>query len=178
MEGSQIRKYYRRRHRFFDYIAGFFDADGSFTVSIKKQPGCKFGYAVDPEIKISIHKKDAKVLYLIKEALQCGKIVKKLDNQMTFVVKDRRTLREKIIPFFRKHPLIIKEKEFKIFEEIVLMLENKLHTSREGFIKILKKVKELRNLHRKGKEIYDIDKIIKEVAAPLRDHTRGAPDKG
>ena len=178
MEGTNIRKYYRKRKRFFDYIAGFVDADGSFTVSIKKGE-TKWGYAVDPEFKISVRKEDAEVLYLIKEALQCGKIYRKPGSkQLMLVVKDKRTLKEKILPFFRKHPLIVKQKEYKIFSEIVERLNRKEHLTREGFIEILKLAKELRRLHRKGRSVYNIDRIIRKIrGAPQRPYA-GRPESG
>ena len=178
MEGTQIRKYYRRRKRFFDYIAGFVDADGSFTVSIKKAP-TRWGYAVDPEFKISIHRDDAKVLYMIKEALQCGRIMEKPgSDQLMFVVKDRRSLWEKIVPFFRRHPLIVKEREFRVFSEIVKALMEGKHRTREGFIEVLLLAKELRQMHRKGKETYDIDEIVREVRGTPQRPYAGRPDQG
>ena len=178
MECSNIRKYYKKRKRFFDYIAGFVDADGSFTVSIKKGE-TKWGYAVDPEFKISVIREDAEVLYLIKEALQCGKIYQKPGSkQLMFVVKDKRTLKEKILPFFRRHPLIVKKREFQIFSEIVEKLNRKEHLTRKGFIEILKLAKELRKLHRKGRSTYNIDKIIKGLGgAPQRPYA-GRPKEG
>ena len=178
MEGTNIRRYYRRRRRFFDYIAGFVDADGSFTVSIKRGE-TRWGYAVDPEFKISIHRNDAEVLYLIKEALGCGKIVDKPgSNQKMFVVKDKRTLKEKILPFFRRHPLIVKRREFEIFSEIVERLNRKDHLTREGFIEILKLAKELRALHRKGREVHDIDRIISELRGTPQRPYAGHPENG
>ena len=178
MEGTNIRKYYRRRKRFFDYIAGFVDADGSFTVSIKKAP-TRWGYAVDPEFKISIHRDDAEVLYLIKEALGCGRILRKPgSNQVMLVVKDKRTLHEKILKFFRKHPLIVKKREFELFSEIVQRLVEKQHLTREGFIEILELAKKLRELHRKGRETYNIDKIISELRSTPQRPYAGHPENG
>ncbi len=178
MEGTNIRKYYRKRKRFFDYIAGFVDAGGSFTVSIKKGE-TRWGYAVDPEFKISVRKEDAEVLYLISEALQCGKIYRKPgSSQLMFVVKDKRTLKEKILPFFRRHPLIVKQKELQIFSDIVERLNKGEHLTKEGFIRVLRLAEKLRKLHRKGKSSYNIERIIEELrGAPQRPYA-GRPEKG
>ena len=65
-----------------------------------------------------------------------------MDNPklMQFVVQSRRELVDKIIPFFRKYPLITKNKDFKIFAEVVESLDQHKHANINEFKKLLKKV--------------------------------------
>lgn len=137
-----IENYYKKRKRFYDYVAGFIDGEASFTISVKKEPTTRFGYAIDPEFKVSQLKSKIKVLEFVKQAIGCGTITEKSgqENMAVLVVKNRKLIIEKVIPFFRKHKLIVKEEEFNRFAKVVFALENKTHQTEKGFIEILKLV--------------------------------------
>ncbi len=136
----KIENYYKKRKRFYDYVAGFVDGEASFTISIKKEPTTKYGFAIDPEFKVSQLKEKAQVLEFIKQAIGCGKIFDKpgQKNMKILVVRNRRQLAEKVIPFFNKHKLIVKEQEFKKFSSIVKQLEQKKQATEKGFLSIVK----------------------------------------
>ena len=139
---NNIEKHYKKRKRFYDYVAGFVDGEASFTISIKKEETTRFGFAIDPEFKVSQLKENGEVLELIKDALGCGRIFEKpgQENMEILVVKNRRQIIEKVIPFFTKHPLIVKKDDFEKFSEIVKRLEKKEHTTKEGFVSLVKEV--------------------------------------
>jgi hypothetical protein len=125
-----------------EYLAGFIDGEGCFSVSIHPNPNAKFGWIIDPDFTINQHKKSLEFLKSIQKFLGCGKIYEKSpdkSNVLTFTVYSRRTIYEKIIPFLDKHPLISsKQNDYKIFREIVLAMQNREHNNIEGFHKIVK----------------------------------------
>ena len=48
------------------FITGLTDAEGSFSVSIKKNNSYKLGWSVNPVFTIGLHKKDLELLKLIQ----------------------------------------------------------------------------------------------------------------
>lgn len=94
----------------------------------------------DPLIYIPRNKKDIYteillqsflfIYYYFKAALGCGEIA--IDNKdngsLKFTVRDPKVIKEKIIPFFDKHPLVTsKQLDYLNFRRIVLLLtENKI----------------------------------------------------
>jgi len=161
MRRKTIEQYYKKRKRFHDYIAGFVDGEASFTISIKKEPTTRFGYAIDPEFKVSQLKTNAIVLEFIRDAMNCGRIFEKSGqkNMDILVVRNRKHLVEKVIPFFRRHKLIVKEKEFEKFSTVVEALERKEHWTKEGFVKLLDKIFEDNPENRK----YSLQDILRDM---------------
>lgn len=124
------------------YLAGFVDGEGSFTISIHRvKSNHRFGWVIDPFFQVYQHRDNSYVLYLLKEYFGCGYVSEKGGNPSCFVYCIDRIsdLREKVIPFFRKYPLIgDKYKNFLLFEEVVERLYRKEHFERDGFIDIAK----------------------------------------
>ena len=57
---------------------------------------------------------------------------------MVFVVRNRKDLLERVIPFFESHPLISEKRfEFQSFAKVVRAMEAKEHFRREGFERLL-----------------------------------------
>ena len=122
------------------FLAGFIEGEGSVNVSIKKHPTAKFGYIIDPEFNIYQYKEREEILYFAKEMFKTGRIYPKPGNEevLVFRIESRRTLLEKVIPFFNKYMLYSTRKEDIIkFEKIVRDLENKKHWTKEGLIEII-----------------------------------------
>ena len=151
---GKLRKFPKKRYLFY-YLLGIVDGEGCFSISIKRDKGTKFGYAIDPVFHVTQSSENREVLELLKEALSCGRIEKKSGQPGTlvFVVDNRRLLKEKIIPFFERYGLIAKKKEFEAFKEVVERLERKEHSTYEGFMNLLKFVLSKRK-RRKGKIKY------------------------
>ena len=123
-----------------EYLAGFIDGEGCFSVSIHPNPNAKFGWLIDPDFTITQHKQSLEFLKSIQKFLGCGKIYEKSpehSNVLTFTVYSRRTINEKIIPFIDAHPLHShKRNDYRKFREIIVRMENKEHHSLEGFHRI------------------------------------------
>jgi len=164
---QQERSSITREHKYF--LAGFIEGEGSFCVSIKKHPQSRFGYLVDPEFFIYQHERGRRILELAQANFGTGRIYPKPGNEkvLVFAIDNRRSLREKVIPFLDKYLMMTgKRREYELFKQIVIALENKAHTTREGLIEVIK----LAYAHRgKGKQRKrPLQVVIDEI---LRDYT-------
>jgi len=80
--------------------------------------------------------------------LDCGNIFKNR-NAFDFVVTKFSDLEKKIIPFFQKYPVIgIKSKDFEDFSQVVFMMSENKHLTKQGLEEI-KKIKTGMNTARK-----------------------------
>lgn len=126
------------------WLSGFTAGDGSFKINISKSTSHYIGYQIQAVFNISQHSKDLEQLKKIKDTLNCGNIHsysvagdKNNPEKSTFVVTNFRDINLKIINHFIKYPLINrKQKEFVIWCEIIIMIQNKEHLTVEGLIKI------------------------------------------
>lgn len=138
----QLRNYSSERKIVLSpsFISGFSDAEGSFVVTILKNPRYKIGWNVQARFQIKLHDKDRALLLLIQNYFGGIGYISKINDKSTveFRVSDITSLNNIIIPHFEKYTLITnKYKDFIIFKQIVsLMLENK-HTNLEGLKEIL-----------------------------------------
>lgn len=155
----------------FSHIAGFVDGEGAFPIQVRKTSDTKFGFTITPEFKISQHKDYGEILELIQKALECGKISIKSGqpNLLVLVEKNRKNLSEKIIPFFQKYQLIVKQRQFKLFSEIVKRLENKEQDTREGFENLINLVFQTKG---KGKRRYSKEEILGNPQRLYVEHSR------
>ena len=125
------------------YIAGFVDGEGSFHIAFQKRPDLKFGWQAVPEFHVNQNFPSRSVLGGIRDALQCGYIKSndaagKRDKTLVYVVRDRKDLLKKVIPFFEQYPLQTeKRKDFESFRTVVRMMETNQHLTKEGFEKIV-----------------------------------------
>ena len=130
------------------FLAGFVEGEGSFNVSLRKKPDYKVGWQVVMSFNVS--QKDPTILRILKDTLSCGIIkVRKLDNLHSYDVTNPKDLIEKVIPYFKRYPVLSdsKIKNFAIFCKIANLMEKGRHRDINGLKKILK----LRELINEGK---------------------------
>lgn len=137
------------------FLAGVIEGEGSLCVSIKEHSTSRFGYLVDPEFFIYQHKSGIKLLQLAKEVFGTGRIAPKPGSEevLVFSIVSRRSLKEKVIPFFEKYMVFSAKREvFERFKEIVEAMEDrKEHLTPEGLARIVEKAYAM-NPASKGKE--------------------------
>lgn len=145
------------------YLLGFTDAEGCFSISLKKEDTARFGWALDPLFQITQHKQNKKILELFKQEMKCGRIIEKpgQPDLLLYLVDNRRQLVEKTIPFFEKYTLLGKHEDFQKFKEVILGMENKMHHQKETFIELLKKCYGM-NLCGKQRR-YRLEEVIEEI---------------
>ena len=126
------------------YVTGFVDGEGCFSITIQKSRNVRLGIQVIPEFHVSQHQSRVEVLEAIKEKFGCGYIKPNDSNNprdltSVYVVRDLNNLHNKIVPFFKKYPLISsKRKDFDKFVEIVNRMKNREHLKKNELIAILK----------------------------------------
>jgi hypothetical protein len=122
-----------------EYLAGFIDGEGCFSVSIHPHSNSRWGWLIDPDFTINQHRRNRELLERIQTFFGCGKIYEKSPHSdvLTYVVYSRRSIYEKIIPFLDAHPLISnKQSDYQRFRKIVELLMLKEHHKLEGFQQI------------------------------------------
>lgn len=150
------------RYRRF-YILGIVDAEGCFSVALKKVGTARFGWVLDPVFQVTQHKHHRAVLELVQSELQCGRIIEKRGQMdgLVYVVDNRRQLVEKVIPFFQKYRLIAKESDFLRFRRIVHALERREHSDVHRFAAL---VREAFSMNLGGKQRhYRLQDILEDI---------------
>lgn len=115
------------------YITGFVDGEGSFHVAIYKDPRMKTGIKLIPEFHVSQRETSRFVLDQLVAFFECGYVKANHQNNpkdttYVYVVRDRRDLLKRIIPFFKKYQLQTEKKnDFDCFANIVEKMEAKQH---------------------------------------------------
>jgi hypothetical protein len=129
-----------QQERLDGYIAGYVDGEGSFSVSVQRNRSCRIGFQLVPEFHVSQNGDRAQVLEIIRRQLGCGYIKpnSKRDRALVLVVRDRRALLERVIPFFERNPLLsAKQADFEKFAKVVRSMALGHHRTSAGFGELL-----------------------------------------
>ena len=139
-----------------NYICGFVDGEGCFTIVISKHKTKKLGLDARLHFEIELRADDEELLKSIQETLGCGRIYHinydKYDwaPHVELKVSSIKDIRDKIIPFFKKHRLYGKKRHsfeffcqaaelFYVKEHLTLAGIEKLRAIRQGMNKYSKK---------------------------------------
>ncbi|KUK79198.1 MAG: Ribosomal protein 3/homing endonuclease-like fusion protein [Microgenomates bacterium 39_7] len=137
------------------YVAGFVDGEGCFTIVISKHKQKRLGLDARLHFEIELRADDEEILRRIQKTLQCGRIYH-LDYSkygwaphVEYKVSSIKDLTQKVIPFFKNHPLQAKKKHsFECFCQAAEIFQRKEHLTLNG-------INKLRNI-RKNMNQYDI----------------------
>lgn len=120
-----------------EWIVGFVDGEGCFHVGISQHQDMTAGVQVLPEFTVVQHERDVQVLHALKAFFGCGVVRKNHEDRMSYRVRDRRHLLDRILPFFVDHPLKTKKHvDFLKFRDVVLMMEKGEHLTPDGLQRI------------------------------------------
>lgn len=125
------------------FLGGFIEGEGSINVSCKCLKTAKFGVILDPEFSITQHVNGFATLYLALAVLNAGRIAHKSGSNATLVFKidNRRTLEEKVLPFFEQYvvPYGSTEKKRRLvkLKEFLDLYNQNVHTKLDSFVKLL-----------------------------------------
>lgn len=138
-----------------NYIVGFVDGEGCFSITINKNDGRL------PEVRlvfeIELREDDKPILREIQKTLDCGNIYRleyeryaKWRPHVKYKVGNFQDISQKIIPFFKKYPLKAKKRlQFEKFCQVAELIANKAHLTLEG-------VKRIRNIRHRD-SLYALD---------------------
>ncbi len=119
------------------YLSGFADGEGSFNLSIIKRNDYRNKWKV--MLSFNISQNDDTLPRLFQNNLKCGKIRYRKDGVCYFEVRSITELKKIIYPFFRKFPILSKQKSkvFEIFSQMIFIIYSKQHLEKEGMIKLI-----------------------------------------
>src|SRR5688572_22302910 len=93
------------------WIVGFVDGEGCFSISVVRNSGCRLGWQVQHEFSVTQAASSRSALELLVEEFGCGTVIEnpRTDNHrdplLRFSVKRRSDLMTTVIPFFEERPL-------------------------------------------------------------------------
>ena len=143
-----------------DYIAGFIDGEGCFTITFAKHPERKLG--VDPRLQFEIELRDddAPILESIQKSLSCGRIYQLSyerygwNPHTKFIISSIKEIREKLIPFLKKHRLRAKKKySFQLFCQAAQVFAKREHLTLAGIEKLRKIRKKMNKYSKKRSSV-------------------------
>jgi hypothetical protein len=162
------------------WVIGFVDGEGCFSIGFIRQPGgrgrsgYKTGYQVAHEFAVTQGESSLRALRGLQEFFGVGMLVpnRRSDDHREhlyrYVVRRRADLRERIIPFFQRHPLrTAKQENFEKFARCVSLISEGRHRTVDGLIEIAE-ITETMNSRKPRTELIRI----------LRDHTPDIRDIG
>ncbi len=129
-----------------EYFTGFTDGEGCFYVGFGKRNDLPLKWQIITEFHVSQNPGGKNVLEEFRNRLGCGYLKPNhaknpKDKSWILIVKDRKDLENKVVPFFRKYPLYTsKQKDFEIFTKVLELIKKAEHLSKDGFRKIVELV--------------------------------------
>jgi|SRR5690606_22319935 len=107
------------------------------------------GEAVGLRFSIAQHVRDEELLKVLIQYLDCGIYHNSQEETLKFIVIRFSDIKEKIIPFFNKYPILgIKSKDFIDFKKVVELMSNKEHLTLDG----LEEIRKIKSGMNKGRD--------------------------
>jgi LAGLIDADG endonuclease len=132
-----------------DWIVGFVDGEGCFSIGFVKQPdragrrGYRAGYQVFHRFVVTQGERSLAALEELRAFLGVGRIYtnRRHDNHKEdlsqYIVGRRKELLETVIPFFQRHPLrTAKRDDFEKFVRCMELVRGGAHLRSDGLIAI------------------------------------------
>ncbi|MEN9582282.1 MAG: hypothetical protein RL641_236 [Candidatus Parcubacteria bacterium] len=122
-----------------DYVSGYVDGEGCFSVSFSKREKMLVGFETKPSFSVSQNEDRAQVLYLIQKMFNCGFIRRDFsDKTLKYEVRSLESLINNVIPHFEKYSLYSeKQKDFELFKQICFMMQKEMHKNKKGLTNII-----------------------------------------
>ena len=125
------------------WVVGFVDGEGCFSVSVVRNKGMRLGWQVQHEFVVTQAAPSRDVLEWLRDYFGCGHVYvnERHDNHRwplaRYAVRRRDDLSRTIIPFFEEHPLVTaKRHDFGRFARIIALMEARRHLELEGIAEI------------------------------------------
>ena len=126
-----------------DWIVGFTDGEGCFSISVFKNKTSTLGWQAFPEFAVTQGEKSLDTLNRLQKFFNCGKVFvnRRHDNHKEhlyrYCVRSIADLNNIIIPFFQKNELqTSKKNDFRLFVQALELIIQRKHLSNTGLRKI------------------------------------------
>ena len=91
----------------YEYISGYTDREGCFSVSFLKRKKLTIGIETRPSFSVSQNEDRAEVLFLMQDHFACGHMCRDYsDKTLKYEVRRSDDLLTKVIPHFRRYPVL------------------------------------------------------------------------
>jgi hypothetical protein len=125
------------------WVVGFVDGEGCFSVPIFRNRSCKLGWQVQPEFAVVQGFRSVHVLHGLERFFGCGSVDVngRHDNHREDVwryhVRRFSELANRIVPFFEANPLnTAKAGDFAGFKAVISLMEERAHLDEGGLRRI------------------------------------------
>lgn len=149
------------------HIAGFTDGDASFPIILSPVPDKKFGWLIQPRFQIELRNDhdSQTMLKIIGRTLTSRTQILEGAGFAKLVVTNRRLLLEKIVPFYDKHRLPLKQDDFNLMKNVVEQLNAKKHMQENGFKQVIREIFSLPP-DKEGRRKWTFNQIIPDETPP------------
>ena len=119
------------------WVVGFVDGEGCFFIGVNQHPEMTAGFQVLPEFTVVQHQRDVQLLHALKQFFSCGVVRVNHGDRMAYRVRKFKHLKERIVPFFGRHPLRSKKwVDFLKFRKALMLMDRGEHLTPEGIERI------------------------------------------
>jgi len=126
-----------------EWVVGFVDGEGCFSVPIFRNATCRLGWQVQPEFAVAQGQRSVNVLHALQLFFGCGSVTvnRRHDDHRQdmwrFGVRRLSDLEDRIVPFFEQYPLLTaKAGDFASFARAVRLMKERAHLSMSGLRQI------------------------------------------
>ena len=154
-----------------EYLAGFIDGEGCFYVGFSKRKDLPLGWQIITEFHLSQNPGGKNILEAFRDRINAGYIKpnhpkSQRDKTWVLIIKDRRQIKERLLPFFEKHPLHSqKQQQYYVFKKVLSLIEQKKHLSKEGFMEIVRLVF---SIPARGNKKYSKEELLTGASETIR----------
>ena len=125
------------------WVVGFVDGEGCFSISVVRNVVCRLGWQVQHEFSVTQAASSRSALELLMREFKCGSLIEQLRSDgrhhplMRFSVKRRVDLETVVVPFFELHPLrTAKQADFERFCTVLRWMREGQHLTEAGLRRI------------------------------------------
>jgi hypothetical protein len=137
------------------WIVGFVDGEGCFSISVVRNASCRLGWQVQHEFSVTQASSSRVALELLQREFECGTVIenRRHDNHrealLRFSVKRRTDLVSRVVPFFEEHPLrTAKRADFKRFAAVLHQMQHGRHLDEVGLQSIARETEQMNRRQR------------------------------
>jgi LAGLIDADG DNA endonuclease family protein len=124
------------------FLGGFFEGEGSNSVSISIHPKFKYGVNVQPVFNVTQHVNGLDILKSFKDLFNGGSLVLKSGSSDVYVfsIKGYKQILERVIPFLEIYvqPFSCKRDEYSVFKQICILSSEGKQKDKDSLIEIVK----------------------------------------
>ena len=147
------------------WIVGFVDGEGCFSISVVRNPVCRLGWQVQHEFSVTQAAPSRPALEYLIEVFGCGYIIEQhrprdhRQELLRFSVKRRSDLLTSVVPYFEANPLrTAKRADLEQFAQVLQMMQAGAHLSEDG-LRVIASITETTNRRQRSRYLESSEAI-------------------